>query len=124
MKIANDSDRSQRHEPSDSKRTPIGASGSQCVNHRQFKMLFEDLDSEYKDVLYYNQVRWLSLGQVLHRVWAIKNKIILFLEIKYNNFPELADQNWLCDFEFTLDIMTHLNVFNSVLQKKMHMLMT
>lgn len=92
---------------------------SRGLNHRQFKNLLQDLDSEYKDVIYHNQVRWLSLGTVLHRVWAIKDDIILFLEMKNNkDFPQLANHNWLCDFAFTLDIMTHLNVLNTVLQGK------
>ena len=34
------------------------------------------------------------------------------------DFPELTDNDWICDFAFTLDIVTHLNMLNSVLLGK------
>ena len=32
------------------------------INHRQFKRLLDDIESEYSDALYHSKVRWLSLG--------------------------------------------------------------
>ncbi|XP_077287964.1 general transcription factor II-I repeat domain-containing protein 2-like [Arctopsyche grandis] len=34
------------------------------------------------------------------------------------DFPESTNNDWLCDFAFTLDIITHLNTFNCILQGK------
>ena len=52
------------------------------LNHRQFKHLLDDMESEYSDVLYHSKVRWLSLGNVLRRVWNLREEILLFLEMK------------------------------------------
>ncbi|KAF7702809.1 General transcription factor II-I repeat domain-containing protein 2 [Cucumispora dikerogammari] len=38
------------------------------LNHRQFKTLLEDLENKHYDVLYHNNVRWLSLSQILRLV--------------------------------------------------------
>lgn len=35
------------------------------LNHRQFQTFLSELDSEYGDILYHREVRWLSKGQVL-----------------------------------------------------------
>lgn len=92
---------------------------SRGLNHRQFIGFLQDPDSEYTDVLYHSQIHWLSLGKVLRRVWELKNDIILFLEMKQiSDFPELKNDNWLGDFAFTLDIITHLNILNDALQGK------
>ncbi|XP_025116165.1 general transcription factor II-I repeat domain-containing protein 2-like [Pomacea canaliculata] len=53
-----------------------------ALNHRQFKSLLEDMETEYEDVLYHNNVRWLSLGKVLKRVWALREEIFVFLDMK------------------------------------------
>ena len=42
------------------------------LNHRQFKCLLDDMESEYSDVLYHSKVRWLSLENVLRRVWNLR----------------------------------------------------
>ncbi|XP_025086818.1 general transcription factor II-I repeat domain-containing protein 2B-like [Pomacea canaliculata] len=55
---------------------------SKALNHRQLKSLLEDLEAEYEDVLYHNNVGWLSLAKVLKRVWALREEIIVFLDMK------------------------------------------
>ena len=52
------------------------------LNHRQFKCFLDDMESEYSDVLYHSKVRWLSLGNVLRRVWNLREEILLFLEMR------------------------------------------
>ena len=52
------------------------------LNHRQFITLLEDCDSDYSDVPYHTDVRWLSMAKVLRRVWDLKAEILLFLEMK------------------------------------------
>ncbi|XP_042238726.1 general transcription factor II-I repeat domain-containing protein 2B-like [Homarus americanus] len=95
----------------------IRASG---LNHRQFITLLEDLESDHTDVLYHTNVRWLSLGKILKRVWELKEEIGLFLDMKQNaiDFPQLNDEKWLSNFAFAVDIMGHMNDLNSKLQGK------
>uniref|UniRef100_A0AAV2KR74 HAT C-terminal dimerisation domain-containing protein n=1 Tax=Knipowitschia caucasica TaxID=637954 RepID=A0AAV2KR74_KNICA len=90
------------------------------LNHRQFVTFLEETDAAHQDLLYHSRVRWLSLGKVLQRVWELKEEISSFLELKEKSeeFPELSDENWLCDFAFAVDIFSHLNELNVKLQGK------
>ena len=40
---------------------------SRGLNHRQFQSFFESIEDEYRYILYYTDVRWLSRGAVLKR---------------------------------------------------------
>ena len=37
---------------------------------------------------------------------------------KSDEFPDLSDKNWLCDFAFAVDKFSHVNVLNVKLQGK------
>ncbi|XP_014670819.1 PREDICTED: general transcription factor II-I repeat domain-containing protein 2-like [Priapulus caudatus] len=90
------------------------------LQHRQFIAFLEETDADHQDLLYHSRVRWLSLGKVLQRVWELKDDIIAFLELmgKSDEFPELSDKNWLSDFAFAVDILSHMNELNVKLQGK------
>nr|KAF6360101.1 hypothetical protein mMyoMyo1_011059 [Myotis myotis] len=80
----------------------------------------EETDADHHDLLYHSRVRWLSLGKVFQRVWELKEEIGAFLKLKgkSDEFTELSDKNWLCDFAFAVDIFSHLNELNVKLQGK------
>ena len=80
------------------------------VNHREFKEVLNDLDSDYGDVIYFTSVRWLSRGAVLKRVWQLRDEISNFLASKGQKKPEFEDPMWISDFAFLVDITTHLNM--------------
>ena len=91
------------------------------LNHRQFKRLLDDMESEYSDVLYHSKVRWLSLGNVLRRVWNLREEILLFLEMKQIDCEfssEIKKPEWVCDLAFSVDILDKLNELNIKLQGK------
>ena len=90
------------------------------LHHRQFIKFFEEIDSNHQDLLYHSDVRWLSLGKACKRVLALKEAIWSFLKLigKGDDFPELEDGGWLCDFAFAVDILTHMNDLNTELQGK------
>ncbi|KAK0145774.1 General transcription factor II-I repeat domain-containing protein 2B [Merluccius polli] len=90
------------------------------LNHRQFITFLEETDADHQDLLYHSRVRWLSLGKVCQRVWELKEEIRSFLELmgKSDEFPELSDEAWLCDFAFAVDILSHMNELNVKLQGK------
>jgi hypothetical protein len=45
---------------------------SRALNHRQCKEYLADLFSDYEDVSYYCEMRWLSKGQMLKRFYDLR----------------------------------------------------
>ena len=91
------------------------------LKHRQFRSLLEDMEADFTDVLYHTNVRWLSMGRVLNRVWDLKTELIMFLnmnEIVCDFSREMERDEWVCDFAFAVDIMEKLNDLNTKLQGK------
>lgn len=48
------------------------------LTHKQFQAFLEEVDSAYKDILFYSNVRWLSCGKVLERFVECLNEIKIF----------------------------------------------
>lgn len=91
---------------------------SHALNHRQFKELLNDIESESGDVVYFSDVRWLSRGKTLLRFYNLIEEIKFFLQMKGQNYPDLDNENWMSDFAFGVDITSHLNELNLKLQGK------
>ncbi|XP_029639488.1 general transcription factor II-I repeat domain-containing protein 2-like [Octopus sinensis] len=94
---------------------------SRGLKHRQFRSFLEDVEADFTDVLYYTNVRWLSIGKVLKRVWDLKAEILMFLkmqDISCDFLNEMESDEWVCDFAFAVDIMQKLNELNTKLQGK------
>ena len=86
-----------------------------------FKSLLEDLNAKYGDVIYHNNVRWLSLGKVIKRVWLLQDEILLFLDIKnisHDFVTKVKCEEWRYEMMFAADIFEKLNKFNVTLQGK------
>lgn len=45
---------------------------AKSLNHRQFVSLLEETELGHADLPYHTNMRWLSLGKVLKRVWDLK----------------------------------------------------
>jgi hypothetical protein len=83
------------------------------------RYLLEDAEAAYGDLVYFCEVRWLSRGNMLARVFELKNEINQFLmEKKLPNAALFADSKWLCKLAFLTDITGHLNQLNITLQGK------
>ncbi|XP_069764237.1 general transcription factor II-I repeat domain-containing protein 2A-like [Narcine bancroftii] len=86
------------------------------LNHRQFKSFLEELGSEYGDVPYHTEVRWLCRGKVLKRCFELREEIYLFMESKGKDTTELRDKKFQCELAFLCDIVSHLDALNLQLQ--------
>ncbi|KII67030.1 General transcription factor II-I repeat domain-containing protein 2 [Thelohanellus kitauei] len=91
---------------------------SRALNHRQFKEYLEDIFSEYEDVSYYTEVRWLSKGKMLKRFYDLRQEIADFLDIKGYKTKEIKNADWLNDLAFLVDVTGYLNELNIKLQKQ------
>lgn len=89
---------------------------SRGLNHRQFCLLLQDLESEFEGLPYYTEVRWLSCHNVLKRFYLLLEEIILFLEMKVEDVSVLKDKSWVQDLVFLVDITGLLSELNIKLQ--------
>ena len=95
---------------------------SKGLNHRQFQSFMREIDSEFADIPYHTEVRWLSRGKVLNRVFELSNEICQFMDSKGKDSTVLRDEKWKCELAFLADITAHLNALNLQLQGRDRMI--
>ena len=49
---------------------------ARALKHRTFQAFLEQVDAEYKDLVYHTDVRSLSQGRVLQRFAALEEKVL------------------------------------------------
>ncbi|XP_062998575.1 general transcription factor II-I repeat domain-containing protein 2-like [Elgaria multicarinata webbii] len=87
------------------------------LQHRLFKALLKDVDSECSDLILHTEVRWLSKGKVLARFLILIEEIKAFLKSKDQHIEQLYDRFWLVDLAFLADLMQELNSLNIELHR-------
>ena len=88
------------------------------MNHRQFRELLKEYETEYGNLVMHNEVRWLSRGRVLERFLSLLPQIREFLASKGRNEQVLENPEWIMKLAFLTDITCHLNALNLQLQGK------
>ena len=91
---------------------------SHKLNQRQFRQLLQEAENQYGDILYFCDVRWLSLGAMLARVYELRNEIATFLENKNINATEFRNPEWVFNVAFLVGVTSHPNKLNFQLQGK------
>ena len=79
-----------------------------ALNCRQFQALLEEVQAQYKCLLMYNNVRWLSRGRILERFVSCLDEIRLFMGEKRLEYPQLTDTAWLANLMFFYRFYTTL----------------
>jgi hypothetical protein len=64
---------------------------SRLLNHRQFGELLIDTEADYGDVICQSEVRWLSRGKVLKRIYDLRTEVQFFIDMKGKPLPEFSD---------------------------------
>uniref|UniRef100_A0A3P9IIY1 SPIN-DOC-like zinc-finger domain-containing protein n=1 Tax=Oryzias latipes TaxID=8090 RepID=A0A3P9IIY1_ORYLA len=91
---------------------------SKALSHRQFRAFLDEVDAQYKDILYHQEVRWLSRGTVLKRFFELRQLIAEFLSSASRDTQIPTDKRWIFDVAFMVDITDLLNNLNVKLQGK------
>lgn len=89
-----------------------------ALNTRLFKKLCSDMNSEHETLLFHTEVRWLSKGNMLSRLYELREEVKLFLTNKGNK--DLLDHFCQCKFQlhfaYLVDFFAQLNKLNLQLQ--------
>jgi hypothetical protein len=68
--------------------------GARDFSPSQFITQLQDLDAEHADVLYHSNIRWLSFGKTLKRVWGLPRETLIFSEMKDENLKTDLSTCW------------------------------
>ena len=92
---------------------------SRPKNTRLFKMLCEDMGSQHTSLLLRTEVRWLSRGKTLTRLFEMKAKVRIFLiDDDFALGDMLCYERWFKKLEYLADIKKKLNDLSLSLQGK------
>ncbi|XP_045470679.1 zinc finger BED domain-containing protein 5-like [Harmonia axyridis] len=90
---------------------------SSALNTRLFKKLCTKMDSGHEALLFHTEVRWLSKGNMLGRLYELRAEVEIFLvDKKINDLLKLCDAACQMNLAYLVDIFTHLNKLNMQLQ--------
>ena len=91
---------------------------SSALNTRLFSKLCKDMDADHTVLLYHTQVRWLSKGNMLSRIFELREEVKLFLVAKQNYDLLLAfdGDGFSTYLAYLADIFEALNQLNKKLQ--------
>ena len=91
---------------------------SSALNTRIFRQLCSEMDAAHLNLLYYTQVRWLSRGNVILRVFELREELkAYFRSHKKDEFVDnLESPEWLVRLCYLSDIFQRLNELNRSLQ--------
>jgi hypothetical protein len=98
---------------------------SSALNTRLFKEFCKDMNSDHEALLFYTAVRWLSKGNVVERVFELKDELKSFLEMqrKQEFLINFNDEAWIQRVAYLSDIFGQLNKLNLKLQgQDMHII--
>lgn len=90
---------------------------SRPLNSRLFSTLCNVMGSEHQGLLLHTEVRWLSRGNVLSRLYELRDEVRIFLTDQRSPLAEhLTDPGWVTKLAYLSSIFEKLNVLNMSLQ--------
>ena len=93
---------------------------SSDLNTRLFRLFCHVMDADHINLLFYTQIRWLPRGNVVLRVFELREELKQFLGTQHKNewVAMLMSSDWLAKLCYLSDIFERINVLNRTLQGK------
>jgi len=92
---------------------------SHSKKHRMFSELCKDIEADATKLIYHAEVRWLSRGKVLQRVFQLQQELRLFLAQQGHPMStNFQDNFWLAKLSYLSAILQNTNRLNLSLQGK------
>ena len=88
------------------------------LNQRLFSCLCDEMGADHIGLLLHTEVRWLSRGQVLKRVYELPEEIVTFLN-KQNHVSmaeKFTQEKFIANMAYLADIFNSLNSLNQSMQ--------
>ncbi|XP_076062498.1 protein FAM200C-like [Oratosquilla oratoria] len=91
-----------------------------ALNSRLFKLLCKDMESEHEALLFHTNVRWLSKGNMLGRLYELREEVEIFLDSqqKVDLYDKFQSEGFHATLAYLVDIFEALNAVNLKLQGK------
>ncbi|XP_032244048.1 zinc finger MYM-type protein 6 isoform X1 [Phoca vitulina] len=98
----------------------LGFIKSNALNSRMLTILCEDMGSEHVNLPLHAEVRWISRGRILTRLFELRHEIEIFLNQKHSDLARyFLDEEWVAKLAYLSDIFSLINELNSSLQGTM-----
>ncbi|TKS68835.1 SCAN domain-containing protein 3 [Collichthys lucidus] len=92
---------------------------SRPLNHRLFETLCHESGARHDQLLLHTDVRWLSRGKTLLRLYELRGEVCAFLKEQLHPLSAgFEDDNWVARLGYLADVFTKLNELNLSLQGK------
>ena len=90
---------------------------ARALNSRLFQKLCDDNDESYKTLLLHTEVRWLSRGKALSRLYQLRNSVTeMLLKINSEHSVTFSTDEFQTALAYLVDVFDQYNCLNLKLQ--------
>ena len=109
----------QLHEVLNSSIKVINFIKSRPLNSRLFRLLCKKMEAKHTQLLLHTEVRWLSRGRILNRLFKLRTEVGMFCKEHNSPYSELFENvGWLAKLCYLAEIFNKLDELNVGLQGK------